>query len=441
MARSTSARGMAKRRKMTWQESDAKYKARGAALAIGYDEAWDDDLEEMNKGKVGRPYKYSDSMIAFVALLRVLIGKSYRVCWGIIDESWKGRDASHYATIWKRAGNVMPTFERAKTFHRPDGGVIRLAPDSAGIQHSNRGEWIRVKWNVKRGFFKLYILIDLDTMMIVAFSMTDMSGGDGAQLPRLLSKALVEYVGEGVKLPESTIKAVVNSPCVLDAGGYGDGQQTLLDTWMYGDEEREPAAEPAAACITVNGNDAQGVAEAVANEMRRIRETLKEKGIDLRLWADGGYDTRKVFSLLGKLGISPRIKVRADSNTRSKGVDRYRTLAVLQQLGGKGNCTNKDLAHMTNDERRANRKAWLEEMEYGVRWRVEIVISAFKRVFGESVRARTPRTAFIDIATKMAAYNRNLDMEDEIVRKMRSGHGRPGRDGTCRYGPRLEIVA
>ena len=175
--------------------------------------------------------------------------------------------------------------------------------------------------------------------------------------------------------------------------------------------------------------------------MKRIRETLKEKGIDMRLWADGGYDTRKVFSLLGKLGISPRIKVRVNSNTSSKGVDRYRALAVLQQLGGKGKCTNKQLAHMTKDERRANRKAWMEEMEYGVRWRVEIVISAFKRVFGESVRARTPRTAFIEIATKMAAYNRNLDMEDEIVRKMRGGRGRPGRGGTRRHESRLEVVA
>ena len=90
---------------------------------------------------------------------------------------------------------------------------------------------------------------------------------------------------------------------------------------------------------------------------------------------------------------------------------------------------------MTKGERRANRKAWKEEVVYRARWRVEIVISAFKQVFGESVMARTPRTAFIEIATKMAAYNRNLDMDDEIMRKMRSGHCHPGRGLRLSHDP------
>ena len=49
----------------------------------------------------------------------------------------------------------------------------------------------------------------------------------------------------------------------------------------------------------------------------------------------------------------------------------------------------------------------------------EIVISAFKRVFGESVRALTPHTTNIEIATKIAAYNENLDIGDEEIRRMR----------------------
>ena len=39
------------------------------------------------------------------------------------------------------------------------------------------------------------------------------------------------------------------------------------------------------------------------------------------------------------------------------------------------------------------------------------------KVFGESVRALTPRTAFIEVATKVAAYNRNLDIGDEAIRE------------------------
>lgn len=52
-----------------------------------------------------------------------------------------------------------------------------------------------------------------------------------------------------------------------------------------------------------------------------------------------------------------------------------------------------------------------ESVEFGLRWIVEIVISAFKRVLGESVRALKQYTAFIGIATNIAAYNRYLDID------------------------------
>ena len=84
------------------------------------------------------------------------------------------------------------------------------------------------------------------------------------------------------------------------------------------------------------------------------------------------------------------------------------------------------------DERRANRKARKVDMEYGARWRVVIVLSASRRVFGESAGAHTPRTARIEIATKTAAYNRNPDMDGEIIREVRGGRGRPHHGGTRR---------
>ena len=41
---------------MTWWESDERYIARGRAMAK-YNPDWDDELEEMNRGKVGRPFE------------------------------------------------------------------------------------------------------------------------------------------------------------------------------------------------------------------------------------------------------------------------------------------------------------------------------------------------------------------------------------------------
>jgi hypothetical protein len=47
---------------------------------------------------------------------------------------------------------------------------------------------------------------------------------------------------------------------------------------------------------------------------------------------------------------------------------------------------------------------------YGLRWLVEMVISAFKRIFGDAVRAVKPQYILLEIATKIAAYNKRRDI-------------------------------
>ena len=110
--------------------------------------------------------------------------------------------------------------------------------------------------------------------------------------------------------------------------------------------------------------------------------------------------------------------MRIDSNTLARGKDRSR--AVLDQLGGVGGCTGRELGRMTTSERRANRKKWRKHVRFGLRWLVEIVISAFKRVFGESARALLPHTAYFEVATKITAYNYTLDVGDEAVVAVRA---------------------
>ena len=72
---------------MTWWENDAKYKARGRAMTIKYNNACDDELKVMSKGKVGRPFSYSNTMMDFTAIHKALLGKSFRVFAGFMDGS------------------------------------------------------------------------------------------------------------------------------------------------------------------------------------------------------------------------------------------------------------------------------------------------------------------------------------------------------------------
>ena len=409
------------KQKLTWKESDAKYKARGEATVQQYNADWDKELEQMNHKKVGHPYKYSHSMLAAIAICKVMLGLSYRVVEGHFVAQWPGCDVPHFSVIWKRIGGAMPVFEKVGVRDMLVKGKRRFVVDSTGIKLSNRGEWIRVKWNVKRGFFKLHILIDLDTKRILAFELTDMNGGDAANLVKLLSSIMKEYAGEGIPLKESI------SDMILDVGpdmpsSQADSRQARLTQWLP-DEEKSDTEEHTGAnevCISIDEKDLSRVDSEINVALRSIRDKLEKKGIHIELMGDGGYDARTIFSMLAQLGITPVIKVRINSNTRSKGVDRARTLAVLNQLGGGDGCTNREFSRMTKDERRANRKKWKEKVEFGLRWIVEIVISAFKRVLGESVRALTPYTAFIEIATKIAAYNYYLDVGDAAVKAMRA---------------------
>ena len=406
------------KQKLTWRESDAKYRARGEATAPEYDPSWDDELKQMNHNKVGRPYKYSHSMMAAIAICRVLLGLSYRVTESHFKKNWKGHDIPYFTQIWRRVGGTMPVFENIGIRDLLEKGKRCFIVDSTGLALSNRGEWIRAKWNVKRGFFKLHLLIDLDTKRILAFQLTDMNGGDAANLVKLLSDIMKAYTGEGIPMNESLSDMILEiDPNVPES--KVDPGQTRLTQWLP--DEEKPATDKQTKtgelCITINEKDLSRVDSEINAALRRIYHKLKKMGIRLEMMGDGAYDARAIFSILAHLGITPVIKVRINSNTKSDGVDRARTMAVLDQLGD--GCTNKDFNHMTKDERRANQKKWKERVEFGLRWIVEIVISAFKRVLGESVRALTPYTAFVEVTTKIAAYNMLLDIDDAAIKAVR----------------------
>ena len=124
----------------------------------------------------------------------------------------------------------------------------------------------------------------------------------------------------------------------------------------------------------------------------------------------GGYDSGEAFSHCRKSGGCTTIRVRIDANCLSDGKDRARSEAVLEQLGG--GCTAAQLARMGKDERK---KEWKERVKYNSRWIVEIIISSFKRLLGEALRAVKPEYIMIEIATKIAVYNKTRDIMSKAV--------------------------
>ena len=61
--------------------------------------------------------------------------------------------------------------------------------DASGIKVANRGEWIRHKWKVKRGYLKIHIAVDVKRKKILALKVTDEKVGDGQMLKPLVEEA------------------------------------------------------------------------------------------------------------------------------------------------------------------------------------------------------------------------------------------------------------
>lgn len=176
--------------KYTSQENDERYRARGRVIGIKLDASTDEDLVELNRGKKGRPFKYSNRLIATIGIWKKLVGVSYRVCEGAAQATVGKKNTPHYSSICRRINRMVIKPEGNYWIIKNGNDIIRLSIDGSGLVPAARGHWIHHKWKVKRGFIRLSIMIDIDTKQILAFSITDETVGESHQLPTLLDQAL-----------------------------------------------------------------------------------------------------------------------------------------------------------------------------------------------------------------------------------------------------------
>src|SRR3990172_3819577 len=127
-----------------WVMSDRDWKAYNAALVkrgeilldLRIVKGWRGELVEMNRGEGGAQYEYPGSFIKMVA----------RYADGL-----KAPDYSSMAWRIQRL-DVKLNDPLAKS-----NDEVVLAVDASGVKVANRGEWMRHKWKVRRGWLKIHI--------------------------------------------------------------------------------------------------------------------------------------------------------------------------------------------------------------------------------------------------------------------------------------------
>ena len=114
----------------------------------------------------------------------------YRQTEGIAQGHAKGRVPSipHYTTISRRINRLNINIEDITTTVKEsiNDNYIIIAIDSTGIKITNRGQWLRDKWNIRKGYLKIHVAVNVKTKKILSMKVTDEHVHDGKVLPRLV---------------------------------------------------------------------------------------------------------------------------------------------------------------------------------------------------------------------------------------------------------------
>jgi len=152
-----------------WPSYNRSLVRRGEILfSYGFLDEWDMVLAKMNENKKGRKFIYPESFILVIGYMRIYFHLPYRQTEGIIKATGKSLpNHPSYGHICKRINSLKADFNSGI---KADGDEdLTIAIDSTGIKVTNRGQWIRDKWNVRtKGYLKIHIAVNLKTKKILS---------------------------------------------------------------------------------------------------------------------------------------------------------------------------------------------------------------------------------------------------------------------------------
>jgi IS5 family transposase len=177
---------------VNWPNYNQSLVRRGEIL-IGFDVItnWDTELKEMNKDKVGEPFHYPNTFLLLLGYAKVYFHLPYRQTEGIAQGHAKGKVPSipDFTTISRRINRLDIKIKGNKSMEFEDDYIV-IAIDSTGIKVTNRGQWMRDKWNIRKGYLKIHMAVDVRSKKILSIKVTDEHVHDGKALPELVENVV-----------------------------------------------------------------------------------------------------------------------------------------------------------------------------------------------------------------------------------------------------------
>lgn len=173
--------------KRDWKEVNDRLVRRGELyFDLEFLESWDKEVEKMNKGKRGRPFRYPQAFIQWMSLVHTMFFMPFRQMEGFLVKlsRFLPVQAADYTTLSRRI------CESPLEFDVPLRDDVVIAVDSTGLKVTNRGEWMRTRSITHKGWIKVHIAVDIETKEVLGLEVTKENVTDHSCFNSLVDQSL-----------------------------------------------------------------------------------------------------------------------------------------------------------------------------------------------------------------------------------------------------------
>jgi hypothetical protein len=186
-----------------WRKTDERLIRRGELiLELGFVENYQAELDAMNHGKEGRPYKITPTYIKFLTAIRYIYQMPYRQLEGFTRSLHRlvpPLPPGDYSGLRKRSLALNPDpYQALKETDEP----ATIAVDSTGVKVHRAGGWVERKHGKKKRYVKLHFAVDVETKEVVSMEVSTDDVHDVKAFQGLLEGAeerrrVSEWLGDG----------------------------------------------------------------------------------------------------------------------------------------------------------------------------------------------------------------------------------------------------
>jgi len=183
-----------KRKARNWNRVNKRLVQRGEIdFYFDFLASWKEELQILNQNKVGRPFKYPNSLVFIAKMLRLQFSIAYRTLEGVLRTLGKllQFQVPDFSTIWARLDKIDLRNYLPQEEFKPK---LVLSVDASGIKVDDYSDWMRHKWQDKakkrRGWIKMHVIVDVESHTTIDVKITKEDVGDQEEFIPLVQTAL-----------------------------------------------------------------------------------------------------------------------------------------------------------------------------------------------------------------------------------------------------------